>query len=96
MIFSEVYQLQRLPGRSPCNGETEQVCQEILDSIKEHLQHRWVPAQLEEEPKQSPTSTSKKDTQAKFKARTCATYHHFKNMQQDTCKRALAVVRDAH
>ena len=42
VIYNEVYQLQRLPSRSPCDGEAEeQVCQEIQESIKECLQCRW-------------------------------------------------------
>ena len=63
VIYNEVYQLQRLPRRSLCNGETEeQVCQEILDSIKECLWHRQGPMQLEGELKQSLAGTSKMDT----------------------------------
>ena len=75
VIYNDVYQLQRLPGRSPCDKLTaKQICQEILDSIKEHL---WR-SQLEEEPKWSPTGTSKMDAQAEFQARTHATYNHSK------------------
>ena len=97
VIYNEVYQLQRLPSRSPCHGETEeQVCQEILDSIKECLWHRWGPAQLDKESKWSPTGNTKRDTKAVFQARTHAINDHFKNMQKDSCKRALATVRDAH
>ena len=51
----------------------ERIHQEIMDSIKECIWCRWVSAQLEEEPKWSPTGTSKMDAQAKFQARTCAT-----------------------
>ena len=97
VIYNQVYKLQKLPGRSPHDEETEErIHQEILDSIKEHLWHRWVPTQVEEELKQSPTSTSKTDTHAEFQARTHATYNHYKNMWQDSCKKALAVARDAH
>ena len=43
-IYHDVYQLQRLPGKSPCDEEMEEcLCQEILDSIKECLQHKQVP-----------------------------------------------------
>ena len=81
VIYNEVYQLQKSPRRSPCNKETEgRIHQEILDSAQECLQHRQVPTQLEGEPKQSPTCTSKMDTQAEFQARTCATYDHYKSM----------------
>ena len=50
VIYNDVYQLQKLPGRSPCDKETgERICWEILDSVKEHLWCGWVPAQPEEE-----------------------------------------------
>ena len=97
VIYNEVYQLWKLPDRSPCDEETgEKICQKILDSVKECLQHGWVPAQPEKELKWSPTSTSKTDAQAEFQARPCAFYDHFKNMQQKSCQEALAMARDAH
>ena len=83
VIYNDVYQLWRSPGRNPCNEEIgEMIHQEIQDSVKECLQHRWVSTQPEEEPEWSPTgtSTSKVDTQADFQARAPATYDHFKNM----------------
>ena len=52
VIYNEVYQICRLPRRSPCNdGAGERICQEILDWVKEHLWCRWHSAQLEEEPR---------------------------------------------
>ena len=97
VIYNDVYQLQRSPRRSPCDEETrEGIFQEILDSVKECLWHRQVSAQLEEELRQSPTSASKMDTQAEFRARAHATYDHFNNMWWDSCEEALAMVRDAH
>ena len=97
VIYNEVYQLWRLPGRSACDKETgERICWEIQDSIKECLWHGQVPTQPEEELKQSPTSTSKTDAQAEFHSRAHATYNHFKNMWQDSFKEALAVARDAY
>ena len=49
VIYDEVYQLHRLPGRSPCNeGTGERFCQEILDLVKECLWHRWGSTQPEE------------------------------------------------
>ena len=83
MIYNDVYQLQKSPGRSPCNEKTgEKICQEIQDSIKECPQHRQISTQLEEELDWSPagTSTSKMDAHAEFQARVCATYDHFNNM----------------
>ena len=97
VIYNEVYQLQKKPGRNPCDKETgEKIHWDILDSIKECLQCGWVPTQLEEEPKWSPTGTSKMNTQAEFQARTHATYNHFKNMWHDSCKEALAMMRNTH
>ena len=65
VIYNDVYQLQRLPRRSPFDEEREgRICQEILDSVKECLWHRQVPAQPEGEPKQSSIGTSKTDAQA--------------------------------
>ena len=38
VIYNDVYQLQKLPMRRPCNkGTEERIHQEILDFIKEHL-----------------------------------------------------------
>ena len=52
--YNNVYQLLRSPGESPCDAEMEErVHQEILDFVKEYLQHRWDCAQLEEEPSQT-------------------------------------------
>ena len=97
VIYNGVYQLWRSPRRSPCDEEIgERIHQEVQDSVKECLLHRQVSAQLEEELKWSPTGTSKMDIQAKFQARTHATYDHFKKMLWDSCKEAIAMVRDAH
>ena len=52
-LYQDVYQLQRLPGRSPCGEGTEEyICQEILDSIKERLQLKQLSALPEVEQKQ--------------------------------------------
>ena len=52
MLYQEVYQLKRAPGTVPGDlREAEEVHQEILDSLKEHLWHGWSgigPAQPEE------------------------------------------------
>ena len=48
-LYNEVYQLKRTPRTVPCDLEAEEeIHQEILKSLKEHLWHRWGPAQLEE------------------------------------------------
>ena len=97
VIDNKVYQLQKLPRWSPCDRETEeQVCKEILDSVKECLWCRQDPTQLEGESKWSHASTSKMDAQVEFQAKTHATYNHYKGMHQDSCEKALAKVRDAH
>ena len=68
-VYNDVYQLWRLPSKSPCDAEMERVHQEILDSIKEHFWHRWECAQLEERLRQSPSSASRPDPWAKFQDR---------------------------
>ena len=48
-LYHEVYKLKRALGTVPGDPrEVEEVPQEILDSLKEHLQHRQGPTQLEE------------------------------------------------
>ena len=50
-VYNEVYQLKRVPGTSPCDVEmVENIHQEILNSVKECLQHRWKHVQLDEKP----------------------------------------------
>ena len=70
----------------------------ILDSVKECLWHRWDSTQLEEESRQSPTSTMtpRMPAQAEFHAWTQATYDHYQNMWQDSFEDALAVTWDTH
>ena len=49
-LYHQVYQLKRNPRPVPCSQEmAEEICLEILEMLKEHLQHRWGPTQLEEE-----------------------------------------------
>ena len=96
-IYQDVYQQWRSPVKLLCDGETEELlCQEILDSIKECLQCKWVPTLLGEELSHHPTSTSRCDPQADYSAQNCDTYDQFKDMTQGSCEEALAVVRDAH
>ena len=94
-IYQDVYQLQWLPGKMPCNVETEeQLCQEILDSVKECLWHKWDPTLQEE--LRCPTSTLRHDPQADYSTQTHANYGWLKDMTWGSCQEALAVVRDAH
>ena len=96
-VYNDVYQLQRSPSKSPYDMETEEsIHQEILNSIKECLQHRGVHAQLEERLKQSPTKASRPDPWTKFQVRVCTTYDHFMDLKEGSCEEALAVPQDAH
>ena len=46
-LYHDVYQLQRLPGKMLCDKEMEAcICQEILDSVKEFLWCKQLPALL--------------------------------------------------
>ena len=77
-VYNDMYQLWRSPSKSPCNAEMEEsICQEILDSVRECLQHRQDQAQPEERPRWSPASTSKPDPQVEFWDKMHATYDHF-------------------
>ena len=81
----------------PYDEEMEELlCQEILDSVKEHLQCRWVPTLPEEELSWHSASTPRHDPQSNHSTRNCAIYCRFRNMKRDSCKETLAVVRDAH
>ena len=51
-IYQDVYQLWRLLGKMLCDEETEAcICQEMLDSVKEHLWCKWLPTLPGEEPR---------------------------------------------
>ena len=77
--------------------ETEEhLCQEILDSVKECLWHKWDPTLQEERSSWYPTSTSRHDPQADYSTWNCTIYNWLKDTTQDSCKEALAVARDAH
>ena len=96
-VYNEVYQLKRVPSMNPCDVEmAENIWQEILNSVKEHLWHRWECAQLEEESGQGATSASRPDPWSKFQQRVHATYDHFWDLTEGSCKQVLAVHSDAH
>ena len=74
-IYNDVYQLKRLPGESPCDNATvENICQSILESVKEHLWHRWECTKLPEQC--NSTSTLSSDPPLEFKPRAHAPYKH--------------------
>ena len=96
-LYCDVYQLRRLPGRMLCDKETEAcICQEILDSVKEHLWHKWLSTLLGEELRWTPASIHRLNPQANFQARNHAIFDRFMNARQDSCDEALAVAGDAH
>ena len=96
-IYNEMYQLKRAPSVNPCDVEmAEGVHQEILNSVKECLLHRWEFTWLEEEPGWGSASTSRPDPQSEFQQRVCATYNHFRDLKEGSCKEALAVAWDTH
>ena len=80
-IYWDIYQLRRLPGKSPCDGEMEELLhQEILDSIRECLWHKWAVAPQGEESGQHPTSSPKCDPQADYVTKNHATYDWLKDI----------------
>ena len=96
-IYDDVCQLQWLPGKSPCDAEMEEYLhQEILDSIKECLWHKWDPTLPEERPSPHPASTPRCDPQADYSVQNHANYDQLKDTTWGSCEEALAVVRDTH
>ena len=96
-LYCDVYQLQRLLGKILCDKEMGAcICQEILDSVKEHLWCKWLSTLLGADPRQSQTDIPRLDLQVEFNARNCATYDRFMDVKWDSCKEALAMARDAH
>ena len=96
-IYWDVYQLWRSTGELPCDGEKEEILQqEILDSIKECLQCKWVPTPPGKEPSWCPADIPRLDPKAEYSAQNCNTYDWFKDIKWGPCEEALAMVRDAH
>ena len=90
-------QLKRVPRAEPCDAEMAQnIYQEIIDSIKECLYHRWDCTQLMEEPGWRSTGTSRLDPMSKFQQKNCAAYDHFRDIKEGSCEESLAVAQDAH
>ena len=91
-IYSEVYQLKRVPSMNPSDVQmVEDVHQEILNSVKEHLWHRWECTQPEEEPGQGSAGTSSPDPWSEFQQRVHATYDHFRDLKEGSCEEDLVV-----
>ena len=70
----------------------ERVHQEILDSVKEHLQHRQECTQSQEKLRQIPAGTTRPEQWAEFHDRVCTTYDHFKDLKEGSCEEALSIV----
>ena len=70
--------------------------QSRISTKKFWTRHRQDHTQLEERLRQSPTSTSRPESWAKFQHRICATYDHFKDVKEGSCKEALAIEQDTH
>ena len=90
-VYNDVYQLWRSPSKSPCDVEVEKrTHQDILDSIKEHLWHRWDHTQPEEGLRWSSGGASRPDQQAEFWDQMLTMYDHYKDLTEGSCKEALA------
>ena len=88
-IYNDVYQLKRLPGPPLCGLEwAEELAQEIITSLKEHLQQRQGPT-MPGGQEWGPTRTSKPDHPAKAPWRT-------QQRDDDFGDHALAEAREAH
>ena len=87
--------MRRTPGLVPGSPEVaEQTHQEILDSLRECLNHRQGSDQPEE-----PRQTSRSSVMVEYHAQTQAISEHFGcywDCQQDSREEALRVARDAH
>ena len=65
-----------------CDEETKvHIHQEIPDSIKEHLQCKWVSALPGEEPRGSQGNVPRLNLQAEFQTRHHAIYDRFRDMK---------------
>ena len=100
-IYHQVYQLRRKPREVPSSQDTaEETHIEILEMLKEHLQHKWGPTQMEELRQRSTgTRTTRTPTQVEFHAQMQAVYDHFGHFwdkQQESWEEALRVARDTY
>ena len=96
-LYCNFYQLWRLPGKIHCDEEMEaHICQEIPDSVKERLWHKWFSVLLGPELRQNPANVPWLDPQAEFNARNYTTYDRFMVVRWDSCKEALVMARHTH
>ena len=92
-LYRDVYQLHRLPGWGRCEEATEeQLCQEVLDSIKEHLRVKQPPAQPEKQWMQLLANAHRPDPCMAFAAMNCETYEEMMALARDTQQWALVAV----
>ena len=94
-LHHEVYQLKRSPREVPCSKDiAEEIHLEILETLKEHLWHRWGPTPPERESRQS---TSRMPAQAELHTQVQVTYNHFGchcRRQQESQEEALWLAKD--
>ena len=94
-LYQDMCQLQRLLRRSQCKEPmVECIQKEILDSIKEHLWHKWLSIQLEGKQEQSSTDASWPGLHAAFAAANQETYEKFTAAQKDSYEEMMAIMRD--
>ena len=93
-MYQEVYQLQKLPGESCCEGATEeQLWEEILASIKKCL---WLGMPLESKGEHPSSTPPQRDSWAKYLDSICRTHKGLTARKWDQDDEMLALNRDAH
>ena len=96
-LYQDVYQLCWLPRRGWCEEATEeQLCKEVLDSIKECLWLKQLPAQPEREQMQLSADAPLPDPCMAFTAMNCSTYEKFTAMNWEMYEEIVALMMDAH
>ena len=90
------YQLKRGSGKVQCSENmAEETCIEILETLKEHLQHRWGSAQLEETRHRTPRMHAKVEYYTQMQV-ACDHFSSYQGRQQQSREEALRVAREAH
>ena len=86
-MYNEVYQLKRAPAVEPCDTEmAKNICEEILDSVKECLCCRWDHTQLMEEPGWKIHPAPLGWTLVQNPAKDHATYDPFRHIKEGSCE----------
>ena len=96
-LYWDVHKLQRLPRRGqPEEATKECLHQDILDSLKECLQLKWLSAQPEEWCWQMPANVTQPDAQSECVAANCHTYEGFTALKEDSCGGMFAIAKDTN